>query len=40
MSESFVEGLLRKLVPQLEQSLCPASVERVALWMCTWCWRE
>jgi len=27
MRESFVEGLLRKLVPQLEQSLGSAAIE-------------
>ena len=31
MSECFAQGLLRKSVPQLEQSLCSASTERAVL---------
>jgi len=31
MPERFVEGLLRKSVPQLGQSLCSASIERAVL---------
>jgi len=31
MRANFVEGLLRKSVPQLEQSLCSASIERAAV---------
>jgi len=29
--ESFAEGLLRKVVPQLECSLCSTSIERAVL---------
>jgi len=31
MRESFAEGLLRKSVPQLEQSLCSASTEHAVV---------